>query len=109
MLHTVLLPATHLAADLQAKLKLLVSQARRAFGPMPPPAAPAGALTAAAGVFPAVLVPSGPPCLEGITLQQFVQQHMGALLPTLQEHMTLALNVIKEPLQGGVDVMFTGG
>lgn len=108
-LSTALLPATHLANDLHSKLKLLLKRTRTPAGLMGPPAAPAGAGGSAGGLFPAVIAPAGPPCLEGVELQQFVCQVMVPLLPALQQHMAMALNAIKQPPQGGLDVLFEGG
>lgn len=60
-------------------------------------------------LFPAVAPPTGPPCLDGVQLQQFVQQVLVPLLPSLQQHMAMALNVVKEPPEGGdLDVLFNG-
>lgn len=108
-LYTALLPATHLANDLHSKLKLLLKRARTPAGLMGPPAAPAGAGASAGGLFPAVIAPAGPPCLEGVELQQFVCQVVVPLLPALQQDMAMALNAIKQPPQGGLDVLFEGG
>jgi hypothetical protein len=104
----VLLPATHLANDLHSKLKLLLKRTRTPAGLMLPPAAPSGVGVSAGGVFPAVLAPSGPPCLEGVELQHFVCQVVVPLLPALQQHMAMALNMIKQPPQGDVDILFEG-
>ena len=110
MLLTALLPATHLAADLHSKLRLLINRARKPAGLMLPPAAPAGAACAGMGgvLFPAVAAHAGPPCLEGVELQHFVQQVVLPLLPSLQQHLVMALNVIKQPPQGDLDVLFNG-
>lgn len=109
MLHTALLPATHLTADLHSKLKLLHARARRPAGLMPPPAAPAAAAAmSAGGMFAAVMAPSGPACLEGLGLQQFVSEVVVPLLPALQQHLVMACNVIKQPPQNGLDSLFEG-
>lgn len=62
----------------------------------------------AGGVLPAIMAPTGPPCLEGVALQQFVGQVVAPLLPALQQHLVMALNVIKQPPQGGLDTLFEG-
>lgn len=108
LLHTALLPATHLATDLHSKLKLLLKRAKTPAGLMPPPAALAGTGLSSGGLFPAVMAPSGPPCLEGVELQQFVSQVVVPLLPALQQHFVMALNVIKQPPQGELDTLFDG-
>jgi hypothetical protein len=125
MLLTSLLPATHLAADLHSKLKLLVSKARRPAGLMGPPApataahslpaalAAAGVSSLAVGAAPAGCSGGGtgvraPDCLQSMTLQQLVQQ-VTCLLPALQQHMNTALTVIREPAAGGTrDWLFKG-
>jgi hypothetical protein len=38
-----------------------------------------------------------------------VCQVLVPLLPALQQHMAMALNAIKQPPQGGLDVLFEGG
>jgi hypothetical protein len=75
---------------------------------MLPPAAPSGVGLSAGGVFSAVMAPSGPPCLEGVGLQQFACQVVVPLLPALQQHMAMALNMIKQPPQGDMDILFEG-
>jgi hypothetical protein len=59
-------------------------------------------------MFPAIMAPTGPSCLEGVALQQFVGQVVAPLLPALQQHLVMALNVIKQPPQGGLDTLFEG-
>lgn len=41
-------------------------------------------------------------------MQRFVQQVVLPLLPALQQHMVLALNVVKQPLEGGLGTLFNG-
>lgn len=110
MMLTALLPATHLTTDLHSKLRLLLTRTRRPAGLMPPPAAPASTsgVGTAGALFPAVVAPSGPPCLEGVELQQFVEQVVQPLLPPLQQHLGMALSVIKQPPEGELDVLFNG-
>jgi hypothetical protein len=43
-----------------------------------------------------------------VELQQFVGQVVLLLLPSLQQHLALALNVVKKPPEGGLDVLFEG-
>jgi hypothetical protein len=114
MLLASLLPATHLAVDLQAKLKLLVAKARRPAGLMPPPA-PAGAAAAAAAAGPVgllgpVCMPTAgglPVCLQGVGLQELVQQLL-PMLPALQTHLSTALSVIRQPPEPGREVLLEG-
>eukprot|EP00879_Flechtneria_rotunda_P023302 GHRR01024651.1.p1 GENE.GHRR01024651.1~~GHRR01024651.1.p1 ORF type:complete len:584 (+),score=288.07 GHRR01024651.1:674-2425(+) len=103
MLLTSLLPATHLAQDVHNKLKLLISKARR-------PAMLAVPLTAAAGssgIGSGGCAAAGPPCLQGIHLQQYVEQ-LVPLLPALQRHLTTALSAIKDPPEGDYSVLLDG-
>ncbi|KAF6266710.1 Fanconi anaemia protein FancD2 nuclease-domain-containing protein [Scenedesmus sp. NREL 46B-D3] len=112
MLLASLLPATHLAVDLQAKLKLLVTKARRPAGLMPPPA-PAAAAAAAAGpgglLGPVCMPAAGgvPACLQGVGLQELVQQQL-PMLPALQMHLSTALSVIRQPPEPGREVLLEG-
>lgn len=105
-----LLSATHLAADLHAKLKLLVSRARRPAGlaPPTPAAAPAGfaGLPGGGGWLPAN-TGGVPPCLQGLELQQVVQQVV-PLLPALQSHLCTALSAVRQPPEAGREVLFLG-
>lgn len=54
------------------------------------------------------MAPSGPACLEGVELQQFVGQVVLPLLSSLQQHLAMALNVVKKPPEGGLDALFEG-
>jgi hypothetical protein len=113
MLLASLLPATHLAVDLQSKLKLLVNKARRPAGLMPPPAA-SGAAAAAAGpggLLGPLCMPATagvPVCLQGVSLQELVQQLL-PMLPALQTHLATALSVIRQPPEPGREVLLEGG
>lgn len=112
MLLTTLLPATRLAADVQAKLKLLIGRARRPPGLMAPPAAQAAAAPGAGGLLcgPAQLPAGagGPTCLHGVGLTQLVQQ-LVPLLPALHKHIATALSVLRQPPSGGWEVLHEGG
>jgi hypothetical protein len=111
---TLLLPATHLAADLHSKLKLLISRAKRPAG-LTPHGGGAGATAAAAGGGSSAVLfggggrgPSGPPCLEGVALREFVERVLQPLLPALQQHLVTALQLIKQPEEAGLEALLKG-
>lgn len=54
------------------------------------------------------VAPTGPPCLEGVELRGFVERVLRPLLPALQQHLAMALNTIKQPIEGGLEVLLHG-
>ncbi|KIZ01502.1 hypothetical protein MNEG_6459 [Monoraphidium neglectum] len=86
---SVLLPAAHLVADLQAKLKAVLGRARR----------PTFAAAAAAQL---------PPCLESVGPAELARQ-LEPLLPALQQHLSLAVATIREPPEGPGAELLTAG
>lgn len=111
MLLTTLLPATHLVVDLQGKLTCLISRSQRPAGLVAaaPAVAPAiqGLGNAAGFSTPGSTASAGPPCLQGVSVQQLMEQVI-PLLPAIQQHLHTALSVIRQPPTDDQDELFNG-
>lgn len=110
---TTLLPVTHVLLDLHAKLQLLVAKARRPAGFAAPAATPAPLPQGlngmvAMGRLVCNAATAGPPCLQGTSLQQLVEQVVVRECPALQRHLCTALTVIRQPPADDREELFKG-